>query len=327
MKVGIIGVGAISQMHIRALIECGEEIVALCDTVPEKCSAASERFGITPKIYENYIEMLDSGEVESVHICTPHYLHAPMIIEALGRGIHALCEKPVAINEGQLADVEAAVKSSRATLGVCFQNHYNPAIGYAREFLSEREFISATATVMWQRDSEYYRSADWRGRWDTEGGGVMINQAIHTLDLLRFLCGMPVSVVAHTDNISLKGEIEVEDTAFGRFKLQDGNVFTIFATNSMTYSFPATITIHADHDTMYIIGDGTVMINDKVISKHHAKRGVGKRVWGMGHGALIPDFYRCIKTGEKFKLDFYEAEKSVRMILAMYKSNGNEIKI
>jgi DNA mismatch repair ATPase MutL len=74
-------------------------------------------------------------------------------------------------------------------------------------------------------------------------------------------------------------------------------------------------------------GDGTVLVNDKVISKYHAKRGVGKRVWGKGHSALIRDFYNCLKTGEKFALDFFEAEKSVKMILAMYKSNGEEIKI
>jgi predicted dehydrogenase len=314
-------------MHIRALVDSGEEISALCDVLPERCRAAAESYGISPKIYTDYIEMLDSGEVESVHICTPHYLHAPMIVEALKRNIHVLSEKPVAINESQLSDIESALKDTVATLGVCFQNHYNPAIKYAREFLLNREVVSATATVMWQRDKDYYKSGAWRGRWDTEGGGVMINQAIHTLDLMRFLCGMPESVIAHTDNISLKGEIEVEDTAFGRFTLPSGNVFTLFATNAMTYSFPPTITIHADHDTIYIIGDGTVLINDKVISKHHPKRGVGKRVWGQGHGLLIRDFYHCIKKGKRFPLDFYEAEKSVRMILAMYRSKGEEIKI
>ena len=327
MKVGIVGVGAIAPMHIRALVDLGADIVALCDILPERCRAAAKEFGIEPEIYDDYVEMLESGEVESVHICTPHHLHVPMIIEALKRNIHVLCEKPVAINEEQLREVEAALKNTKAQLGVCFQNHYNTAIAYAREFLQGREFISATATVMWQRDKEYYKSGEWRGRWDTEGGGVMINQAIHTLDLMRVLCGMPISVTARTDNISLKGEIEVEDTAFGRFTLPSGKVFTILATNSMTYSFPPTITIHADHDTIYIIGDGTVIINDRVVSKYHAKRGFGKRVWGQGHGSLIRDFYNCLKTGEHFKLDFYEAEKSVKMILAMYKSEGEEVLI
>ena len=327
MKVGIIGLGAISTMHIRGLIANGEDIVALCDIVPEKAVAASERFGLSPKIYTDYIEMLDSGEIESVHICTPHYLHAEMIIAALKRNIHVVSEKPVAINEEQLDSIRAALADTKAQLGVCFQNHYNPAVEYAREFLKEREFISATATVMWQRDASYYASGEWRGKWDTEGGGVMINQAIHTLDLLRVLCGMPDSVIAHTANVSLKGKIEVEDTAFGRFTLPSGKVFTLFATNSMTYSFPATITIHADHDTLYMIGDGTVLVNDKVVMKNHAKRGEGKRVWGLGHGALIRDFYGCIAKGERFSLDFYEAELAVKMILAMYRSNGEEIKI
>ena len=327
MRIGIVGIGAIAPMHINALLSAGEQIVGLCDIIPDRCRAAMEEFKISPKIYESYTEMLDFGEVESVHICTPHYLHAEMITEALRRGIHVLCEKPVAINEAQLSMVEAAVRSSTATLGVCFQNHYNPAVKYAREFLLGKEIISATATVMWQRDKSYYASADWRGRWDTEGGGVMINQAIHTLDLMRLLCGMPKSVTARTDNISLKGDIEVEDTAFGRFTLESGKVFTLVATNSMTYSFPPTITIHADHDTIYMIGDGTVIVNDKVISKHHAKRGRGKRVWGEGHLALIKDFYRCLASGERFAIDFYEAEKSIRMILAMYTSEGKEIKI
>ena len=327
MKVGIIGIGAIAPMHINALIASGEEIVALCDLIPERCRAAAEEFKISPRIYESYIEMLDTEQLDSVHICTPHYLHAPMIIEALKRNINVLSEKPVAINESQLSDIESALGKSTATLGVCFQNHYNPAIKFAREFLRDKEFISGAATVMWQRGKEYYASGEWRGRWDTEGGGVMINQAIHTLDLMRVLCGMPKSVIARVDNLSLKGDIEVEDTAFGRFKLADGKVFSLVATNSMTYTFPATITIHADHDTIYIIGDGTVLINDKVISKHHARRGRGKRVWGEGHEALIKDFYRSIRAGEHFALDFYEARAALRMILAMYKSRGEEIEI
>ena len=329
-KVAVVGCGSISANHLHGLkANNNVEVVALCDIIPERAEARAEEYSVNCKIYTDYYEMLDKEELDSVHICTPHYLHAPMTIAALKKDINVFLEKPACISTSEIEDMLKAEKESRGMVCVSFQNRLNPSTLLAKKLIEEDGGADcAYGIIFWHRNEGYYTNSGWRGKKATEGGGVMINQAIHTLDLLRYLCGMPKSVIANTDNISLRGDIEVEDTAYGRFMLESGKVFTIFATNSMNYSFPTTITIHADHDTMYIIGDGTVLINDKVIMKNHAKRReVGKRVWGAGHKGLISDFYRCIKTGDKFALDFYEAQLAVRMILAMYRSHGEEVEI
>ena len=238
MRVGIVGLGAISPLHIRAILKNGQKITAICDVDPEKRQKVNAEFGLNAEEYSDYNALLASGKVDVVHVCTPHYLHAEIICMALGANIHVLCEKPLAINFEQLDAIEKAVKNSSATLGVCFQNRYNASVLYLKEFFKDKEIIAATANLVWHRGKDYYSSAKWRGKKQYEGGGVMINQAIHTLDLLQWFCGMPESVIAHCSNNSLKNVIDVEDTAFGCFTLKNGGNFIINATNSAASCFP-----------------------------------------------------------------------------------------
>ena len=221
MRVGIIGLGAISPLHIRALQDCGQKITAICDVDAEKRKNLNAEFGLEAEEYSDYNVLLASGKVDVVHVCTPHYLHAEIICKALSAGIHVLSEKPLAINFEQLNAIEKAVNNSSATLGVCFQNRYNASVLYLKEFFKDKEIIAATANLVWSRGKDYYSSAKWRGKKQYEGGGVMINQAIHTLDLLQWFCGMPESVIARCSNNSLQGVIDVEDTAYGCFALKN----------------------------------------------------------------------------------------------------------
>lgn len=325
MRIGIIGIGQISKNHIHALKQIGHEIVALCDVERERCKAACETFGLSAAIYEDYIKMLDEVALDAVHICTPHHLHTPMCCEALKRNIHVLCEKPFAISEEQLATLEAAVKASSATIGVCHQNRYNAPIRYAKQFLEGREITAATGALLWARGKKYYDGGEWRGKWDTEGGGVMINQALHTLDLLQWFCGYPTSVKAHIANDTLEGIIEVEDTAHGIFTLPNGGKFIIDATNAAAANFPVNIMLHAGDDNVLISGTNTVLVNGELIPTEEAQAAVGKAEWGTGHFMLIRDFYDCIENGRHFPIDFDEGSRVVRMILKMYESNGQAL--
>ena len=326
MKVGIIGIGSIAPNHIRGIKECGHEIVALCDVEIEKCEKANERSKLTARIYKDYKEMLDKEQLDVIHICTPHYLHAEMICEGLNRNINVLSEKPLAINQEQLDQIERAVKQSKAQLGVCFQNHYNASVLFVKEYLKDKEITCASANLIWNRDAKYYAQAEWRGTWAQEGGGVMINQAIHSLDLLQWICGEPESVIAHTHNVALKNEIEVEDTAFGLFKMKNGTNFVLMATNSASATFPIYYMFKADGHTVQL-SSNNILIDGEHMAKTDNIPLFGKEVWGVGHSKLIEDFYRCVKSGEKFAIDFYEASKSIKLLLAMYRSNGEEIKI
>ncbi len=329
MRIGIVGLGAIAPMHVNALLDCGQNIVALCDIEPHKCKEIKEQFSNEPSLadaaeYSDYEKMLDSESLDAVHICTPHYLHAEMICKALYRNINVLSEKPLAISFAQLEEIEKAVKASKAQLGISFQNRYNPTVITLKKYLSDKTVTSASANLVWQRDESYYASGEWRGKMATEGGGVMINQAIHSLDMLQHICGFPKSLVSHVSNESLQGIIDVEDTAFGLFKLSDGANFIITATNAAKHSFTVDIKFFADGHTVELMGDNLV-IDGKHIDTMDNTPAIGKRVWGLGHLPLVADFYNCVTSGRKFPIDFYEAKKAITLVLKMYESNGKEI--
>lgn len=326
MNIGIAGLGAIAPLHIRAILNRGQKITAICDVDSEKRQKVNAEFGLNAEEYGDYNALLASGKVDVVHVCTPHYLHAEIICAALGANVHVLCEKPLAINFEQLNAIEKAVKNSSATLGVCFQNRYNASVLYLKEFFKDKEIIAATANLVWNRGKDYYSSAKWRGKKQYEGGGVMINQAIHSLDLLQWFCGMPETVIAHCSNNSLQGVIDVEDTAYGLFSLKNGGNFIINATNSAASCFPIVLMFQSKTDAVELSGDNLI-VNGKFVTKSDGAPIFGKEEWGVGHDKLIKEFYNCLENGEKFPIDFYEASKTVKLILKMYQSNGEKVNI
>ena len=327
-RVAVIGCGAICSSHIRALLETKQDICALCDVDPTHAAEIIEKHALGEiPVYTDYREMLDAEHPDSVHICTPHYLHAPMCIEALKRNIHVLCEKPLSINEEQLAAVLEAAKASRAQLGVCHQNRYEPNILRLRELVMEHGVRGACGLVVWYRGEEYYRSGEWRGKWDTEGGGVMINQALHTLDLLQWICGTPVSVTAHINTDALPDVIEVEDTAVARFETADGKILNFFATVGAGTSFPARLQVKLGNKSV-VSAETKLLVVDNVAQNENTATLTGEKAeWGSGHSRLIADFYACIEEGRPFPIDAEAGAVVVRLILAMYRSNGKQIKI
>ncbi len=325
MRSAIVGVGSIAPSHINALLKIGHEIVALCDLIEERCARAKERFALNCPIYTDYRVMLKETRPDCVHICLPHYLHAPVACEALSMGINVLCEKPLAISHRQLEELEAAVKTSSARLGVCHQNRYNDTSLEVKSFLEGKAVSTATATLSWCRDADYYAEATWRGRWETEGGGVMINQALHTLDLLQWLCGMPAEAVATVANHTLKDKIEVEDTAFGIFRVNDTTNFIINATNASHYSMPVHVSVATTEGEVVEFSGKHLLICGRYAKTDDKKPEFGKPVYGNGHCRLIADFYDCLATGRAFPIDYYEARKVIELILAMYESNGERI--
>lgn len=318
MKSAIIGYGVIGHVHAKIIPRYGT-LEAVCD-IDESvlATAPAERH------YTDYKKMLDEVCPEVVHICTPHYLHAEMVIEALERGINVLCEKPLCIKEEDIDRILEAERKSSAKLAVCLQNRYNSANRSVKEYLEGKNVECAVGQVSWHRDASYYASGAWRGKWDTEGGGVLINQALHTFDLLQWLCGMPEEITASISTLTLKNEIEVEDTA--TVLCRGGGNFTFYASNGSPKDCPVEITIRADGELIKLMPKYTVIGNHftSFEEKHHA---LGKACYGSGHEALISDFYDCIETGRKFAIDGAEGAKVIRMILAAYRSGGNPVKV
>lgn len=328
-RVAVVGCGGISVCHIRGILAAGQTIAALCDVIPERAEEKKTEFGLTDaKVYRDFAKMLESEAPDAVHICTPHHLHAPMTVFALKKGIHVLCEKPLCISEEQLCDVLRAERESRATLGVCQQNRYEPVMRQVKELAKDgSEIVSAFGSVVWKRDEAYYRSGEWRGKKATEGGGVLINQALHTLDLLQWFCGMPESVSAHLSNDHLKDVIEVEDTASLLFTYPDGKTVHLFATTAAGANLPVQIHLKFRDGTVLTAENAWMTREGGGLVTARREAAPGKREWGTGHRELIAHFYDCVGTGEKFPIDGREAGKVVRLLLSAYASEGKTIRI
>ncbi len=327
MRIALVGCGSICDVHIKAILTNGAELVALCDPNLNRAKEKKEKYELTDTVlYSDYSTMLADIRPDVVHICTPHYLHAPMCVGALEQNIHVLCEKPLCISEEQMQDLRTAMKHSKAQLGVCHQNRYEPNMQHLKR-IAKNGVRGGVGIVAWQRDAAYYNSAEWRGTWSEEGGGVMINQALHTLDLLQWICGMPDRVVAHISTDHLCEVMSTEDTAVARFECPDGTALNFYGTVAATANFPALVRVRLNNGDYTEAENELLAVDHKLLPEAERDRTVGKTEWGSGHGRLINDFYRCIRTGEHFAIDCEEGLKVVRMILAMYRSNGKPCNI
>lgn len=185
----VIGCGDVSIVHFGALAALpGVRLVAVCDTDPERLATAATMHHVPG--YADYLTLLDQVRPDAVHICTPHNQHAQLAADSMARGVHVILEKPLAstLEEGRRL-VELAERGS-AKIAVCFQNRYNAPVQAMNERLSSGELgkvLGAAATVLWHRTADYYLTRPWRASWDGSGGGLLMNQAIHTVDLLQWL--------------------------------------------------------------------------------------------------------------------------------------------
>lgn len=320
MKSAIIGMGVIGNVHAKVLNTIGEKLVAVCDLDERRLENFTDA-----KHYTDYKKMLEEVKPDVVHICTPHYLHAEMVICALDMGINVLCEKPLCISFEQIDAILEAEKRSKAILGVVHQNRYNPENVYLKEYLSNKNVLGGHGSVAWSRTADYYNKAQWRGTWEGEGGGALINQALHTLDLMQWMMGMPKQVTARCDNFTLQDTIEVEDTA--TLVCTGGKTnFTFYATNGAPCFFPVSVSAKTEEGNVQVI-PGKFIGQDQTIDFKKEGECFGKSCYGSGHVGLNRDFYDCVRTGRKFELDGEEGSKVIRIILSAYKSNGKPIAI
>lgn len=327
LRSAVIGCGIISASHLDVLKNQGRSPVAICDVDEEKAKARAEKYAPDVPIYTDYIAMLEEVRPDVVHVLTPHYLHSQMIVEILKRDIHCLCEKPVCIREDEFAAISKAERESKAMLGVCFQHRFMDTNRYIKARMEEEKPVGMAAFVAWHRDASYYQGAPWRGKMDTEGGALLINQAIHTLDQMVWMLGKPVALTANLSNRTLQGVIEAEDTAELFIEFENGATAQLYATNAAADNF--TVEIKAKTEAArYDFDSRQVRRNGKPVPMDVGNASVdAKSYWGNGHYYLIREFYRCVEAGEKFPVDFAAASVAVRVILAAYKSNGRRVEI
>ncbi len=259
--VGIIGCGAIFGMHAFPLhLLANVQVRAVCDVKFEARQTAAALLGC--EAYEDYHEMLGRDDIDVVHILTPHYLHAPMAIDAMNAGKHVLTEKPMAINmEDARAMVEAA-RRNNVTLGVISQNRYNSASVAVKAAISDGslgKIVGQRIILSWTKPADYYKRSDWHGTWDKEGGSLMIDQSIHVMDLARWFVDNPIASIQATIANRNHPEIETEDTAEGLITYRNGLKSVFFATNNFSYNAPVVVETHCEHGTALLEFDKAII--------------------------------------------------------------------
>ena len=323
-RAAIVGLGSVYPMHMKSLEMLGISITAVCDNKPDIAKAAGEQ--LKCPYYTDYETMLAKGGFDTLHICLPHYLHAPVAIAALNRGIHVICEKPMATN---ITDAEAmidAAKHGGAKLEIIFQNRYNPSSQLIKTAMDSRELgrvIGGWLRVTWHRNESYYSQSDWRGRWATEGGGALINQSIHTFDLMNYFLGNPTAVNASIANRA-HPFIEVEDVAEGIIKYGDTNI-SFFVNTYHPYDAPVSLEIICENGRAFLNGaEAFIYYKDGREETANANDGTkgpfGKDYWGNAHIRQIQAFYDALAGKAVTGVSGAEGIRTQRLINGIYDS-------
>ena len=241
----LIGLGKVASAHAEALMSLPRSrFVAVLDADPGRAGAFADRYGV--RAYSSLDALLADAEVQMISICTPHPTHAGLAIRAAESGRHVLVEKPMAVD---LADCDAMIAAAAAhgvRLGVVSQRRFYEPVRRMREAIEQGRIgrpVLATVTVLGWRGEDYYAADTWRGTWAGEGGGILVNQVTHHLDLLQWFMGPVEEVFGYCANLN-HGFIEVEDTAVATLRFEGGALGSVVVSNSQKPGLFGRIHVH-----------------------------------------------------------------------------------
>ncbi|MCR5522597.1 MAG: Gfo/Idh/MocA family oxidoreductase [Clostridia bacterium] len=335
MKYALIGCGRIAVNHVISVVNNNLEFVAACDIVPENIDVLFDKTEYKDRDsvarYTDYKLMIDEHpELELIAIATSSGVHAEIALYCIDHGINLIIEKPIAMN---MADADEIVRRS-AEKGVkvcaCHQNRFNPAVQSARKALESGRFgklSHGSINVRWNRNSNYYEQASWRGTW-ADDGGCLMNQCIHGIDLLRWMFGDEVECVYGVTRRQQHPYLEVEDVGMAVVQFKNGAIATVEGTTNV---YPKNL-----EETLYIFGEkGTVKIGGTSTNNidvwnfsdetedDESKKGLKEQtsnVYGNGHSVLYADVIDAINSNRKPYIDAVAGRNAVEMILSIYKS-------
>lgn len=329
LRFGIIGLGNIAPFHaIAARAVPGGQLVAVATRTEAKARKFQAEHD-AQVYYTDYRRLLERPDIDVVTICTPHYLHAHMTLEAAAAGKHVLVEKPMAITVEEADRMIAACQEAGVKLGVVFQSRFDPLAHKLKEALDEGllgKLLLASTTMKWYRTDEYYRSGEWRGTWAQEGGGALINQAIHCIDLLRWMAGPVKTITGHM--ATLAHDIEVEDVAFAILEYESGALGMIEGTTVAYPGFAERLEFSATNGSViYDKGNGKLhwYLKDPPQERVDESKTASGAAQPMdisveGHVKLFRDFAEAIRKDREPAVDGYEGRHSLEIVQAIYRS-------
>lgn len=334
IRIGLIGCGKIGKTHAAALASLEEaEFVACCDADEGRARAMAAQYGV-PQVFSDFEALFRSGAVEAVCVCTPHPNHSAVVIAAAAAGVHALCEKPLTIDLDEANRMVEAADKAGIKFGGIFQRRFWPAAQRIRAAIDAGKLGTVTlgecAVRIWRPES-YFAQDTWRGQWATEGGGVLMNQAVHAIDLLQWYVG-PIREVFGRYNTFMHGAyIDVEDTAVATLVGTSGTLATIQAASTYNPTFGFRVAIHGTSSATASVWErpeGVEGVNDVwTIPGEEAQQHDWQTsaVPGPGfpsfHILQIRDFVQAVRDDRPPAVTGAEAKKALEIILAIYESS------
>lgn len=335
IKFAIVGAGIISSFHAEAIARHDSaELIAICDIELDKAKKLGDDFSVK-KTYADYEEMFKEEEIDVVSVCVPSGLHAEVTIAAAKAGINVLCEKPLDILPDKMTEMINICREKKVKLGAVYQRRTLEAAIKTRAAIQEGKLgklVLGDAYLKYYRSPEYYESAGWRGTWELDGGGALMNQGVHGVDLIQWMVGDVESVFAYA--APLVRDIEVEDTAVITLKYKNGAFGVIQSTTSVYPGQETRFEIHGEQGSI-IFGDSGFKQWDFIGSDEGLPQ-VGNSEGGSsdpkvisneGHYIFVDDMIQAIREDRDPMVSGEEARKAVDLILAIYESSrtGKEV--
>ena len=330
---GIVGCGNIAHLHAQALQAIPQaRLVGFCGKGAERASSLGKKYGVEWSV--DLVSFLARPEIQAVTLCTPSGTHMELGCQAAGAGKHVLVEKPIEVTMEKARRLVEECEKRKVHLGVIFQSRFLPSVEFLKRALGQERLgriIAADAHVKWFRSRQYYESAPWRGTLALDGGGALINQSIHTIDLLQYLAG-PVHSVFGLAQRQLHHDIEGEDTAVAVVQFKNGAVGVIEGSTSIYPGFSRRVEIHGEKGS--VILDGNDIRVWETVEKGEAELGLaaltGKdQSSGAsdpmsleigGHQRQMEDFIEAIFHDRPPRVDGREGMKALAIVLAIYRS-------
>ena len=332
-KFALIGCGAIARLHAQAIGEIDyAEIVAVYDFSYEYAQKFAEEHSC--KAYKTLEELLNDKDIDIVNICTPSGLHSGQLKAVAQAKKHIVVEKPMAITKAQLEESIKTVEENKVKVAVISQLRFTPAIDKAKKAIENGDLgkiYIANLKMNYYRSPEYYKQGGWRGTWEMDGGGALMNQGIHGIDIIQYLVGEVESVYAQCR--TLKHDIEVEDTANILVEYKSGAIGTIQGSTVCKPGYPRSIEIIGEN--------GSIVLEEDTIKRWDIEGSDVKYEQKTGHlGCSSPmnisyqyhklqfmDLIKAIEEDKNPLVDVYKGKKAVDIILAAYESSKKGIKI
>ena len=339
LRVGIVGCGNISANHLEAFQALDAvDVVAVCDVDPARAAALAADYAVEHAV--DSVQRLLELELDIVSVCTPHPTHQQVVLQAAAAGVHVLCEKPIAVDVPAAQQMVAACQDAGVKFGVLFQRRFWPAAAALRAELDAGVLgtpVLGQVSVLLHREHEYYSAADWRGTWAADGGGVLMTQAIHYLDLLQWYLGDVARVQGEVNTYKHGEHIEVEDSATALITFTSGAMATVLASTSADPALGVQIRITGSNGASAELSefpegsDGRLTLqtsNHEIAARPVHPAGVDanvelSRINGAlkeHHRAQITQFVAAVREDLEPAVTGREALKSLRILLAVYES-------